>query len=170
MKNAERMHIDDIKALAKKAHENAAFRNRLLSVMLDAGDDAVTSAWALTHLPPSDTPQLATRRHELISLAVTTPSTSLRRLALTLLERMAWEEEDVDTALLDFSLRHLAMDDETAGVRSLCGKLAFHQCRHYPELLEELRQSLLMLRPTPMSQGVRHTINSILNKIPHSTK
>jgi 3-methyladenine DNA glycosylase AlkD len=48
------------------------------------------------------------------------------------------------------------------GVRALCAKLAYLQCRHYPELLGELRQSLLMLDPALLKPGLKHMRNKIL--------
>ena len=46
------MHIDNIKALAKSAHEDAEVRERLFRTMLSGeGKEASNAAWALTHLP-----------------------------------------------------------------------------------------------------------------------
>jgi 3-methyladenine DNA glycosylase AlkD len=70
--------------------------------------------------------------------------------------------DQVDTALLDFCLGHLMDPSEAVGVRALCAKLAYLQCRHYPELLGELRQSLLMLDPALLKPGLKHIRNKIL--------
>jgi 3-methyladenine DNA glycosylase AlkD len=81
---------------------------------------------------------------------------------LTLLERLEWGVDQVDTALLDFCLGHLMDPSEAVGVRALCAKLAYRQCRHYPELLGELRQSLLILDPALLKPGLKHVRNKIL--------
>ena len=129
------------------------------------GKEASNAAWALTHLPKEDTIYIDTRREELTALALATPDTSLRRLTLVLLERLEWGIDDVRTDLLDFCLEHMVRPEEPYGVKSLCMKLAYQQCRHYPELKEELRQSLLLLRPEELGSGVKHTRNKILTLI-----
>ena len=77
------LHINDIKAIAKQAHDSITVREGLFVAMHgDNRDEAVHSAWALTHLPKTDTPHIAKHREELTSLAITTPDTSLRRITL----------------------------------------------------------------------------------------
>ena len=160
------MHIDDIKALAQRAHRDEKFRDGLFEEM--QGDDlreARNAAWALTHLPKEDTIYIDTRRARLTDFAISTPDTSLRRLSLVLLERLEWGIDDVRTDLLDFCLEHMIRADEPYGVKALCMKLAYQQCRHYPELKEEFRQSLLLMEPSELGSGVKHTRKKILDQI-----
>ena len=179
------MHVDEIKALAQHAHSDAAVCDALFEALWgDNRDDAVHSAWALTHLPKSDNDVIAARREALVAMATTTDDTSLRRLTLALLERLEWEvptddEEGNSTnpesqahtgvcpyvQLLNFSLEHLMMPEEPYGVRALCMKLAYTLSLPYPELLAELRQSLLLIEPSELGSGVRHTRNKILEKL-----
>ena len=166
------LHINDIKAIAKQAHDSITVREGLFAAMHgDDRDEAVHSAWALTHLPKTDTPHIAKHREELTCLAITTPDTSLRRITLALLERLDWTMDDIDDVpryyvdLLDFSMEHMMMPDEPYGVRSLCMKIAYTLSLPYPELLEELRQSLLLIEPTELGAGVRHTRNKILKSL-----
>lgn len=160
------MHIGDIKALAQRAHREHAYRESLFNEMLTGeGREAYYAAWVLTHLPAGDNDAIAVHREELTALAIATQDTSLRRLALVLLERLEWGIDDVRTDLLDFCLEHMMLPEEPYGVKSLCMKLAYQQCRHYPELKEELRQSLLLLRPEELGSGVKHTRNKILTLI-----
>lgn len=157
------MHIEDIKALAQSAHGDAGVRNRLFRTMLSGeGREAYHAAWALTHLPKEDTIYIDTRREELVQLAVTTDEVPLRRLSLALLERIEWGRDDVRTDLLDFCLEHMMLPDEPYGIKSLCMKLAYCQCCHYPELCAELKQGLLLMEPSELGSGVRHTRNKIL--------
>ena len=89
------MHIDDIKALAHRAHEDAEERERLFGTMLSAkGREAYVAAWALTHLPVTDNKHIAAHREELVRLAVSTPEVPLRRLSMALLERLEWGVDD----------------------------------------------------------------------------
>lgn len=160
------MHIGEIKAMARQAHDDAAAREGLFEALQDYDrDESVHAAWALTHLPKEDNIHIAAHREELVMLATTTPDTSLRRITLSLLERLEWDVEEVRTDLLDFCLEHLLLPDEPYGVRALCIKLAYKQCRHYPELCGELKQCLLLMEPTDLGAGVKHTRNKILKNL-----
>ena len=157
------MHIDEIKALAQQAHQDARVRNELFAVMLAKEDkEAVNAAWALTHLPAGDNQHIDAHREDLVQLAIATKNTSLRRLSMVLLERLEWGVAEVRTDLLDFCLEHMLLPDEPYGVKALCIKLAYQQCRHYQELKEELRQSLLLMEPSELGAGVKHTRGKIL--------
>ena len=157
------MRIGDIKALAQRAHDDVEERERLFRSMLSSeGKEASNAAWALTHLPDSDNQYIDEHREELVRLAVSTPEVPIRRLSMVLLERLGWGIDDVRTDLLDFCLEHMLRPDEPYGVKALCMKLAYQQCRHYPELKEELRQGLLLMEPTELGTGVKHTRGKIL--------
>ena len=167
------MHIDEIKMMARRAHEDAAFREGMFSTMMD-GDraEAVHAAWALTHLPKIDNDLIAAHREELVGLATTTADVSLRRITLALLERCEWslaalkvEEDDVPhyyVSLLDFCMVHMMMGEEPYGVRSLCMKLAYKLGLPYPELLDELRQNMMMIEPDELGSGVKNTYFKIM--------
>lgn len=164
------LHIDDIKTMAKRAHGDDAFRNGLFDAIQDGDrDEAVHAAWTLTHLPKDDNQHIAAHREALVRTAVSTADVSLRRISLTLLERIDWNIQDKDNppecymALLDFCFEHMMMAEETYGVRSLCMKLSNKLSLPYPELLGELRQCLMMIEPSELGAGVRHTRNKILN-------
>lgn len=166
------IHIDEIKAMAKAAHSNETVREGLFAdIFADDRETAVQAAWALTHLPAMDNHYIAVHRKRLIDIATTTPDVSLRRITLTLLNRLEWNTENVDdlpeyyVALLDFCFEHFMMPEEPYGVRSVCMKLAYKLSLPYPELLGELRQSLLLIEPSDLGTGVRHTRNIILNEI-----
>ena len=160
------MHIDDIKALAKSAHADAGTREMLFRTMFSGGGkEASNAAWALTHLPKEDSIYINMYRAELVQLAVGTPEVPLRRLSMVLLERLEWGRDDVRTDLLDFCLEHMMLPDEPYGVKALCMKLAYQQCRHYPELTEELRQCLLLMEPSELGAGVRHTRGKVLKNL-----
>ena len=166
------MHVDEIKAMARRAHEDALVREGLFADVFGGDRDvAVNSAWTLTHLPKDDNGFIAEHREKLVELASTTADVSLRRLTLTLLERLDWQVENIEetpeyyVALIDFCFEHLMMIEEPYGVRSLCMKLAYKLSLNYPELLDELRESLLLIEPTDLGSGVRHTRNKLLKQL-----
>lgn len=157
------MHVEDIKALAQSAHKDAEVRERLFCAMLSGeGKEASNAAWALTHLPASDNEYIDAHREELVRLAVSTSEIPVRRLSLALLERLEWSVTDMRTDLLDFCLEHMMLADEPYGIKALCMKLAYGQCRHYPELKAELKQCLLLMEPSELGAGVKHTRGKIL--------
>ena len=161
------IHIDEVKAIARRAHDDSTILEGLFYTMLgDNRDEAVHAAWALTHLPKSDNTHIATHREMLVHLATNTPDCSMRRITLALLERLDWQTSDEPPSyyvtLMDFCFSHMMTGDEPYGVRALCIKLAYKLSLPYPELLEELRQSLLLLEPSELGAGVRHTRNKIL--------
>ena len=157
------MHIDEIKMEAQKAHRDKECRDGLFALLRSGtGREAYPAAWALTHLPASDSESIDEHREALVQLAVSTQEVSLRRLSMVLLERLEWGVDDVRTDLLDFCLEHMLLPDEPYGVKALCMKLAYKQCCHYPELKAELKQSLLLMEPSEMGAGVKHTRNKIL--------
>ena len=157
------LRIGDIKAMAQKAHRDKECRDGLFEAMLSGkGKEASNAAWALTHLPDEDNQYIDEHRDELVRLATSTSEVPVRRLSMTLLERLEWGIDDVRTDLLDFCLERMVMNEEPYGVRSLCIKLAYMMCRHYPELKAELRQSLLLMERTEMGSGVRHTHGKVL--------
>lgn len=157
------MHIGEIKSVAMEAHRDAQRRDGLFHTMLtENGKEASNAAWALTHLPECDNGYIAEYREELVRVATTTSEVPLRRLSMVLLERLDWSVDDVRTDLLDFCLEHMLLPEEPYGVKALCMKLAYKQCRHYPELCGELKQSLLLMEPSELGTGVKHTRGKIL--------
>ena len=157
------LRIDDIKAIANEAHRDKGCRDGLFDAMLGGeGKEASNAAWALTHLPAEDNKYIDEHRDALVGLAISTPEVPIRRLSMVLLERLEWGIDDVRTDLLDFCLEHMLLPDEPYGVKALCIKLAYQQCRHYPELKEELRQCLMLMEPTELGTGVKHTRGKIL--------
>ena len=83
------MHIDEVKALAQQAHEDASVREELFSAMHGSDfREAPHAAWALTHLPMTDNVYIEAHREDLVRLALSTPHIPLRRISLTLLERL----------------------------------------------------------------------------------
>ncbi len=153
----------EAKALAKQAHHEEGVRELLFDKVFDnKGRESRNAAWALTHLPSSDIKHIVPHRDSLVRLVLSTSDTSLRRLALALLERLPWEESDIRSDLLDFCLLRIVDESEPYGVRALCIKLAWLQCQHYEELCVELRHTLLMLEPSSLKPGIKNTWSKTL--------
>ena len=72
-----------------------------------------------------------------------------------LLLRQPFDEEAIRTDFIDFCLMRLADPKSTYVIRAQCIKLAYEQMRHWPELFDELRQTLEMISCEPLSPGLR---------------
>ena len=97
------------------------------------------------------------------SLSMQTENSSVRRLTLNIIERLRMEEEDLRTDFLDFCFEHMASIEEFPGIQSVCMKLAFHMCKFYPELMDELKRTLEAMEIDyykPAVKGVRSKILS----------
>lgn len=103
-------------------------------------------------------------RDKLVSLAITTPNVTVRRLSLTLLERMDWNKNDIRADFLDLCMGKILSQSEPPGVRALCIKLAYLQCCHYPELMEELKILLDSLSDMPIAPAIACARKNVLKK------
>jgi len=126
---------------------------------------ADNAAWVLTHCLPDDDAWLTARQDELIGLAMQTESITLRRLTMTLLLRTGFRADAVRTEFIDFCFDMMMRPDQPNGVRSVAMKLAHLQCRLFPELLDELRQTLDVMETAFLSPALRTTKRNILKEI-----
>ena len=69
-----------------------------------------------------------------------TENSSVRRLTLSIIERLEMTEGDLRADFLDFCMEHMVAGDEFPGVQTLCMKLAYRMCKYYPELMEEFKR------------------------------
>ena len=142
-----RIGIADIKALALEAETST---ERMAEVVnLIHSDDPIVArnaAWVMTHLGNEHIRALLPRQDEFIDLVLSTSNDSLRRLLMNIIERQGIAESDLRTDFLDFCLEHMQLPTDAPGIQSLCMKLAFQQCRYYPELQAEFRNTLLMMQ------------------------
>ena len=125
---------------------------------------AKNAAWVLTHTSPEEIATIEQRKDELINLAMTTHDTSLRRLLLTLLERMTYDADSIRTDFLDFCIDGMQSLSEPPGVQSLCMKLAYKQCRLYDELLDELKVTLENMQIQYYKPAVHYVWRTVLKK------
>ena len=137
---------------------------------LVADDDdrvAYNALWIFSHLTTEDSRWLLTRRNELIDQLLVETHVGKERLILTLLERQSVEKENIRTDYLDFCLSSINSAKPYA-IRALCLKQAFAQCRHYPELVQELIACINMMEPFEISPGLRSARNNILKQLAKS--
>ena len=128
------------------------------------GHVSYNALWVITHWNKDRQAWLAERRDELIDRAISCKRPGKRRLLMTLIERMEFSEADVRSDFIDFCLSKIN-STEPYGIRSLAIKLAYAQCRFYPELITELLAELELLNLGDLSPALQCSRRNILKKI-----
>ena len=121
--------------------------------------------YVFTHFDLSNNEWLYQKQDELINRAIQEQREGNMRLLLTLLLRQPFDSENLRTDFLDFCLLGITSCTQPTAVRVLCMKLAYEQCKLFPELLEELRCTLNLLEHEPLSSGLTTARKNILKMI-----
>ena len=103
---------------------------------------ARSALWGLTKATDEELSELQVLLNELTDQAMQTENSSVRRLTLSIIERLTIEEDDLRTDFLDFCFEHMVSIEEFPGIQTLCMKLAYRMCTFYPELSDELQRTL----------------------------
>lgn len=158
-----RIHENDILEMLYYKQECPEIADALYGYMFDKDTKVASNAlWVQTWDMIDRT---LPYRDNLVILAITTHNTTIRRLALTLLERMDWSKSDIRTDFLDFCMERIMSQAEPPGVRALCIKLGYQQCRHYPELIDELKLLLDSLSDMPLTPAITSARKNVLKKL-----
>lgn len=161
-KLSERIHEHDIMEILFYAQEQNNVSKALLGAIYDTDVKVARNAlWVLTW---EQIDKFISERNKFVDIALRTQDATIRRLCLTLLERMPWEESDVRVDLLDFCIERIVSAIEKPGIRSLAIKLAYSQCRYYPELLSELKMVLDDINQQALPPAVVCARRNILKK------
>ncbi len=163
----ERLHIRDIKFLCMEvcAPGNEGLCAHLLELISAPNDRVAYNAlWILTHFSAAHRVRLIPYRNRFIDILLATKHDGKRRLLLNLLEAMPCDIEDIRTDYLEFCMSNIISQAPYA-VRAFCIKQAFAQCRHYPELIDELYDTLQLLRQSELSPGLKSVVKHTLKKI-----
>lgn len=163
----ERIHPYDIRRICEVCRGAwGDLRKEELFLLAKDSDNRISynALWVFTYFSPYERKWLESRRNDLIDWLLATAHTGKRRLILTLLERQKVGREDIRTDYLDFCLSGIN-STEPYGIRALCIKQAFAQCRHYPELLQELKSEIEMMDYGELSPGLVSARKNISKKI-----
>lgn len=126
---------------------------------------ADNAAYVFTYFAFRDRQWLLSKRDKLSKEAMTTRSETKQRLLLKVLCDLKWEEPDFDNELLDFCFQKILSEKTSVAVRVWAMKLAFEQCRFYPELLRELQQTLESVGASMLTSGARTARRNVANAI-----
>ena len=157
--------INDI-CLLVQGEQNHSLKEQLYQLTLDDDRRVATNAlWVFTHFALADNAWLYAKHDQLIDRCLNEKDATKLRLMLNLLLRQPYTEEDIRTDFIDFCLMRLADPKSPYAVRALCIKLAYEQMRYWPELLNELRQTLNIISCEPLSPGLRSAWRQVMKKL-----
>ena len=164
----QRLSQSEIMQLCASTHgvRNNHLKEKLYQLTLD--DDrrvAVNALWTFTHFAADDNVWLFAKHDQLIDRCLKEKDATKLRLMLNLLLRQPFDEEAIRTDFIDFCLTRLADPKSPYAVRAQCIKLAYEQMRYWPELLNELRQTLEMISCEPLSPGLRSAWRQVMKKL-----
>ena len=157
--------IHELCALTQ-GERNNSFKEQLYQLTLDSDRRVATNAlWVFTHFAAVDMEWLYAKHDQLIDRCLNEKDATKLRLMLNLLLRQPYTEEDIRTDFIDFCLTRLADTKSPYAVRAQCIKLAYVQMHYWPELLNELRQTLEMISCEPLSPGLRSAWRQVMKKL-----
>ena len=165
---SHRLSMDEINeiCLLVQGEQNHSLKEQLYQLTLDNDRRvAVNALWVFTHFAVVDNEWLYAKHDQLIDRCLKEQDVTKLRLMLTLLLRQPYTEEDIRTDFIDFCLMRLTDPKSPYAVRALCIKLAYEQMRYWPELLNELRQTLNMISCEPLSPGLRSAWRQVMKKL-----
>ena len=157
--------IHELCALTQGGRNNS-LKEQLYQLTLDADRRVATNAlWVFTHFALADNEWLYAKHDQLIDRCLNEKDATKLRLMLNLLLRQPFDEEAIRTDFIDFCLTRLADPKSPYAVRAQCIKLAYEQMRYWPELLNELRQTLELISCEPLSPGLRSAWKQVMKKL-----
>lgn len=157
--------IHELCALTQ-GERNNSLKEQLYQLTLDSDRRVATNAlWVFTHFSAVDNEWLFAKHDQLIDRCLNEKDATKLRLMLNLLLRQPFDEEAIRTDFIDFCLTRLADTKSPYAVRAQCIKLAYEQMRYWPELLNELRQTLEMISCEPLSPGLRSAWRQVMKKL-----
>lgn len=152
-------------ALTQGEH-NDNLKEELYQLTLDDDRRVVVNAlWTFTHFAADDNVWLFAKHDQLIDRCLNEKDATKLRLMLNLLLSQPYTEETVRTDFIDFCLARLTDARAPYAIRAQCIKLAYEQMRHWPELLDELHQTLDLISCEPLSPGLRSAWKQVMKKI-----
>ena len=165
---SHRLSMDEINeiCLLVQGEQNHSLKEQLYQLTLDNDRRvAVNALWVFTHFAVVDNEWLYAKHDQLIDRCLKEQDATKLRLMLTLLLRQPYTEEDIRTDFIDFCLMRLTDPKSPYAVRAQCIKLAYEQMRYWPELLNELRQTLELISYEPLSPGLRSAWRQVMKKL-----
>lgn len=163
-----RLSQDELHGLCAltQGEQNNHLKEELYQLTLDNDRRvAINALWTFTHFALADNEWLYAKHDQLIDRCLKEKDATKLRLMLNLLLRQPFDEEDIRTDFIDYCLMRLTDPKSPYAVRAQCIKLAYEQMKYWPELLNELRQTLDMIACEPLSPGLRSAWRQVMKKL-----
>lgn len=149
-----------------QGEQNNHLKEELYQLTLDNDRRvAINALWTFTHFALADNEWLYAKHDQLIDRCLKEKDATKLRLMLNLLLRQPYTEEDIRTDFIDYCLMRLTDPKSPCAIRAQCIKLAYEQMKYWPELLNELRQTLEMISCEPLSPGLRSAWRQVMKKL-----
>ena len=149
-----------------QGEQNNHLKEELYQLTLDNDRRvAINALWTFTHFALADNEWLYAKHDQLIDRCLKEKDATKLRLMLSLLLRQPYTEEDIRTDFIDYCLMRLTDPKSPYAIRAQCIKLAYEQMKYWPELLNELRQTLEMISCEPLSPGLRSAWQQVMKKL-----
>lgn len=166
------MRQKDLEEIAEMVAEEAKMVDLLLKAASNNSDEptakrtADNAAWALQHLKPEDAAKLLLpKKDTLINITLESGSATKQRILLSILREMPTAKDEVRPDLVDFCLNGMLNCSLPAGLRAQCIHQAYKQCRHYPELQQELKRQLQMMEDDLLQPALKSAKKNTLKLI-----
>ena len=164
----QRLSQDDIHEICflTQGPDNDSLKEGLYTLISDEDVRVSYNAlWVLTHFDLANNEWLYAKHDELIDKAIAEKHEGKKRLLLTLLLRQPFECDTLSTDFIDFCFATILSSHESYANRALCMKLAYEQCRFFPELLSELSNCLEIISAESLSSGLKTARRNVMKKI-----
>lgn len=150
-----RLNKARIEELCEEIRGNVSCQECLFDLTDDADRRIAYNAfWVLSRLVAVDNSWIITKRDILIDRVMAEQTDGIRRQILAVLLHLPFDKEHLRSDFVDFCLEKIPLNRETCAVRVYCLRLAFEQCKFYPELLQELQAVLAMVDGEPLPAGL----------------
>lgn len=164
----QRLSQDDIHEICflTQGPDNDSLKEELYTLISDEDVRVSYNAlWVLTHFDLANNEWLYAKHDELIDKAIAEKHEGKRRLLLTLILRQPLDRDTLRTDFIDFCFDAIQSSHESYANRALCMKLAYEQCRFFPELLSELSNCLEIISAESLSSGLKTARRNVMKKI-----
>lgn len=164
----QRLSQDDIHEICflTQGPDNDSLKEELYTMISDEDVRVSYNAlWVLTHFDLANNEWLYAKHDELIDKAIAEKHEGKRRLLLTLILRQPFDRDTLRTDFIDFCFDTIQSSHESYANRALCMKLAYEQCRFFPELLSELSNCLELISAESLSSGLKTARRNVMKKI-----
>lgn len=163
-----RLQMDDLHEICAltQGDENNCRKESLYQLVFDQDTRVSYNAlWTFTQFDLANNEWLYNKHDDLIDTVMREGHEGKKRLMLTLLLRQPFDKDRIRTDFLDFCFAGILSASEAYAIRALCMKLAYEQCRYYPDLLEELRACLDKIGEEPLSSGLQTARKNVMKAI-----